>query len=177
MFIAIAISMAIKFYSGRTTPLSIFIAGVSLAAVTQIFRVYVASYLWGRQAVGKPEAEFLATVGPYAYVRNPMYLGNLLIGISLSLAINEWYAYILFVLSYVFVYSLIIPYEETYLETKFKEKYAEYKASTKRLMPKLSKYKKGENVTPNYKAGVLGELHVPVFLTAFFVIIYLLFVK
>lgn len=177
MFIAIAISMAIKFYSNGTTTLPFFTAGVILAVVTQIFRVYVASYLWGRQAVSQPEAEFLTTVGPYAYVRNPMYLGNLLIGISLSLAINEWYAYILFILSYIFVYSLIIPYEEKYLETRFGEKYAEYKASTKRLMPKLAKYMQGANVTPNYKAGILGEMHVPVFLAGFFVIIYLLFVR
>ncbi len=76
MLIAIAISMAIKFYSGGTTTIPFFIAGVIISVITQIFRVYVASFLWGRQAVGQPEAEFLATVGPYAYVRNPMYLGT-----------------------------------------------------------------------------------------------------
>ncbi len=177
MFIAIAIAMVIKFYSEGITPLPFFIAGVIVAVITQIFRVYVASFLWGRQAVSQPEAEFLATVGPYAYVRNPMYLGNFIIGLSLCLAINEWYAYLLFTLSYIFVYLLVIPYEEKYLEEKFGKKYAEYKASTKRLVPKLGRCKEGTNVIPDYKAGILGEIHVPVFLATFFITIYLLFVR
>ncbi len=177
MLIAISISMAIKYHSERVTTLPFFIAGVILAAITQIFRVYVAGYLWGRQAVAEPEAEFLTTVGPYAYARNPMYLGNFLIGLALCLAINEWYAYVFFILSYIFVYSLVIPYEEEYLKNKFGEHYMEYKAHTGRLIPRLNTYKNGLKVIPNYKAGILGEIHVPIFLAVFFILIYILFVK
>ncbi len=177
MFIAIAVSMAIKFYSGRSTTLPFFITAITLAVATQVFRVYVASYLWGRQAVAQPEAEFLATVGPYAYVRNPMYLGNFLIGLSLCLAINEWYTYALFILSYIFVYSLVIPYEERYLEEKFGEIYREYQSQTRRLIPKMNTFKDGSRVIPDYKAGILGELHVPIMLAVIFVTIYLLFVR
>lgn len=177
MLIAISISMAIKFHSGGITTLPFFITGVLLAAIAQVFRVYVASYLWGRQAVTEPEAEFLTTVGPYAYVRNPMYLGNFLIGLSLCLAINEWYAFALFILSYIFVYSLVIPYEEEYLQNKFGERYIEYKAHTGRLIPRLNIYKNGSKVIPDCKAGVLGEIHVPVFLAVFFILIYILFVN
>ncbi len=43
MFIAISISMAIKYHSGGITTLPFFITGVNLAVITQIFRVYVAS--------------------------------------------------------------------------------------------------------------------------------------
>ncbi len=177
MLIAISISMAIKFYSGGITTLSFFIAGVFLAAITQIFRVYVASYLWGRQAVTQPEAEFLSTVGPYAYVRNPMYLGNLLIGLALCLAISEWYAYAFFILSYIFIYSLVIPYEEEYLQNRFGERYMDYRAHTGRLIPRLDNYKNGSKVIPDYKAGIMGEIHVPIFLAVFFILIYILFVR
>ncbi len=177
MLVAISISMAIKFYSGGITTLPFFIAGVILAAITQMFRVYVASYLWGRQAVTEPEAEFLTTVGPYAYVRNPMYLGNFLIGLALCLAIGEWYAYAFFILSYIFVYSLVIPYEEEYLQNRFGKYYMEYKAHTGRLVPRLNVYKNGSKVIPDYKAGILGEIHVPIFLAVFFILIYILFVR
>lgn len=177
MFIAIAISMVIKFYSGGTTALLFFIMGLALATVTQIFRVYAASYLWGRQAVAKPEAEFLSTGGPYGYVRNPMYIGNFFIGLSLSIAINEWYACTLFILSYIFVYLLVIPYEERYLQKRFGKLYTEYKAHVGRFIPKFNSYKKGAKVTPNYRAGILGEIHVPIFLAVIFTAIYFLFLR
>jgi len=177
MFIALAISIVIKSYSGGTTTLPFFIVGVIMMAVVQAFRMYAASYLWGRQAVVKVEADFLCTTGPYGYFRNPLYLGNFLIGIGLCIAIDEWYTYALFISSYVFVYSIVIPYEEKFLQEKFGDVYVEYKAHTGRLMPKLRGYKGSQKVIPNYKAGVLGEIHVPIFLAIMSLSIYLLFVR
>jgi len=177
MFIALAASMGIKFYFGGTTTLQLLIFGLLVMVVVQAFRMYSASYLWGTQAVTRIEAEFLCTSGPYAYVRNPLYLGNFLIGISLCIALNEWYAYILFVISYVSVYSIVIPYEERFLEGKFGNAYADYKTQTGRLLPRLKGYKGNMSVTPNYRAGILGEIHVPIILGMFLAIIYLLFVK
>lgn len=177
MFIALSVSIVIKFYLGGTTTLPLFIVGLAIMAVVQAFRMYAASYLWGRQAVTKIEADFLCTVGPYAHIRNPLYLGNFLIGIGLCIAVNEWYAYALFILSYVFVYSIVIPYEERFLQERFGDVYVEYKAHTGRLMPKLRGYKGGMKVIPNYKAGVLGEIHVPIFLAIMSLIIYFLFVR
>ena len=110
MFVALAVSMVIKYYLSETTVFPLFLVGLLTMAVVQAFRMYAASYLWGRQAVSDVEADFLCTVGPFAYVRNPLYLGNFLIGLSLCIAINEWYAYALFILSYIFVYSIVIPY-------------------------------------------------------------------
>jgi len=177
MFVALAISMVIKFYSGGTTTPPLLVAGLIIMAVVQAFRMYAASYLWGRQAVAKVEADFLCTAGPYAHIRNPLYLGNFLIGTGLCVAINEWYTYALFMVSYVFVYSVVIPYEERFLQERFGDVYAEYKAQTGRLIPRLRGYEGGRQVVPNYKAGVLGEIHVPIFLAIFSLTIYLLFVR
>lgn len=152
------------------------LVGLVIVVIVQTFRMYSASYLWGRQAVGKIEAEFLCTAGPYAYIRNPLYLGNFFIGIGLCIAINEWYAYAFFITSYAFVYSIVIPYEEKFLQEKFGATYAEYKTQTGRLLPRFKGYKSEEKVTPNYKAGILGEIHVPIILAIIFVSIYLLYV-
>jgi len=177
MFIALAASMVVKFYLGGTTTLLFFISGMVMMAVVQAFRMFTASFLWGRQAVTKIEADFLCTAGPYAYMRNPLYLGNFLIGIGLCIAINVWYAYALFVISYSFVYSIVIPYEERFLQEKFGDVYTEYKAYTGRLLPRLKGYQSGEKVIPNYKAGVFGEIHVPIVLAILAIGIYLLFVR
>jgi len=47
--------------------------------------------------------------------------------------VNEWYAYTLFMLSYGFVYSIVIPYEQGFLQEKFGDAYLEYKAHTGKL--------------------------------------------
>jgi len=177
MFMALAISIVIKFYLGGTTTLPFFLAGLIIMATVQAFRMYAASYLWGRQAITKIEADFLCTAGPYKHMRNPLYLGNFLIGLGLCIAVNEWYAYALFVVSYVFVYSIVIPYEERFLQEKFGDVYTGYKDHTGRLLPRLKGYKNGEKVIPNFKAGILGEIHVPVFLAVISLGIYLLFVR
>lgn len=177
MFIALAVSMVLRASSHGTTPRLLFILSLGIAGLVQAFRMYAAGYLWGRQAVTKPSADFLCTSGPYAHVRNPMYLGNLLIGLALCIAINVWYAYALFVSSYVVVYSIVIPYEERFLQDKYGHEYISYKAQTGRLLPRLKAYTGGTEVVPNYKAGILGELHVPVFLAVFSVVLYLLLVK
>lgn len=177
MFIALAISIGIKFDFRGTTTLPLLVLGLFILVVVQAFRMYSASYLWGRQAVAQVEADFLCTSGPYAHVRNPLYLGNFLIGIGLCIAINEWYAYALFITSYAIVYFIVIPYEERFLKEKFGDVYTEYKAHTGRLLPRFNGYKGNMNVIPNYRAGILGEIHVPIILTIFLVVIYLLFVK
>lgn len=177
MFIAIAISMVIKFYLGGTTSLPFLVLGLCLITVVQAFRMYAASFLWGRQAVKEVEADFLCTSGPYAYVRNPLYLGNFFIGLGLSIEINEWYAYFMFIISYILVYSIVIPHEEKFLERKFGEAYIEYRTRTGRLIPKLKRYTSSNVVIPDYRAGILGEIHVPILLAIISFSIYVLFVR
>jgi protein-S-isoprenylcysteine O-methyltransferase Ste14 len=177
ILLALAVSIVLKYQAHQTTSLSLFFAGLIIAFVSQGFRMYSASYLWGRQAVTEVGADFLCTSGPFAYTRNPLYLGNLIIGIGASIAINEWYAYVLFVLSWVFVYFIVIPYEERFLQQQFGNAYKEYMAHTGRVKPKLRPYKSNVQVTPDYRAGILGEIHAPVVLAILFAVIYVLFVR
>lgn len=177
IFAVLIVSLVLKFYLHGTTPLLFFAVGLVIMVAAQAFRTYSASYLWGRQAVTEIEAEFLCTSGPYAHLRNPLYLGNFLIGVGVCIAINEWYAYTLFIISYGLIYSVVIPYEERFLQEKFGDVYVEYKAHTGRLIPRLKGYEGDVKVNPNYKAGILGEIHSPIVLAVIFTIIYLLFVR
>ncbi len=129
------------------------------------------------EAVREVGADFLCVSGPYAYTRNPLYLGNLIIGLSASIAINEWYAYVLFTLSWVLVYFIVIPHEESFLLEKFGEVYSEYVKHTGRLKPRLKPFKGKREITPDYRAGILGETHAVVVLAILFAVIYLLFLR
>jgi protein-S-isoprenylcysteine O-methyltransferase Ste14 len=84
----------------------------------------------------------LATSGPYAYTRNPLYLGSVLIAAGFVLAArNPWIA-LAAVLMFVAVYIPQIRVEEAYLRSAFPE-YSNYAAHVPRLLPRVKAYRGG----------------------------------
>jgi len=79
------------------------------------------------------EGSKLVTKGIYRYIRHPMYLGLILVSISLVLDYLTFFRIILFDLL-VLNQILKLNYEEKLLEKHFKD-YDEYKKKTKRLIP------------------------------------------
>src|ERR1700685_2651281 len=69
--------------------------------------------------VSKNEA--LATSGPYAYTRNPLYLGSLLIGLGFALASRSWWIGVLLLAMFFFIYIPVIRGEEKFLREHFPE--------------------------------------------------------
>ena len=169
-------AIIIKYIEGGTTPLFLFIVGSVIVLFTEIFRIYSAGYLRGRQPVTKVQAEFLCQSGPFAYVRNPLYAANIIRGTGVCIAINEWYAYALFLVINLWVFSVIIPHEEQFLEEKFGATYNDYKAATRRFIPRLTAYRGGTRVIPSYRDSILSELHTIVLLAALLIFIHAAFV-
>lgn len=84
----------------------------------------------------KVGAEELVTWGPYGLVRNPLYVGNGLIGAGWGL-LAGWKALLLFAVAFIVLYGLlIVPWEEAFLRGKFGEAYEEYMKRTGRFFPK-----------------------------------------
>lgn len=81
--------------------------------------------------------EALATSGPYAYTRNPLYLGSLLMGLGFSIAARSWWVGALLVVMFFFIYIPVIRAEETFLRGKFPE-FEEYARRVPRLLPRIS---------------------------------------
>jgi protein-S-isoprenylcysteine O-methyltransferase Ste14 len=81
----------------------------------------------------------LTTTGPYAYTRNPLYLGSVLIAIGFLVAArNPWIAGASLVMFFA-IYLPVIRAEEKYLSSIFSN-YAEYAAHVPRLLLRLSPY-------------------------------------
>ncbi len=79
----------------------------------------------------------LATDGPYAYTRNPLYIGTLLVAAGLTLAGRNLWLAVLFALVFGLVYLPVIELEEQHLRRLFPE-YAAYAAEVPALAPRLS---------------------------------------
>jgi protein-S-isoprenylcysteine O-methyltransferase Ste14 len=78
--------------------------------------------------------EFVA-VGPYAYVRNPMYLGALAVIVGAGLMLRSPAAVGVGLLFITLMHLFVIVYEEPTLERQFGESYRKYKLSVRRWLP------------------------------------------
>ncbi|MFZ1007053.1 MAG: isoprenylcysteine carboxylmethyltransferase family protein [Candidatus Sulfotelmatobacter sp.] len=81
--------------------------------------------------------ESLATSGPYAYTRNPLYLGSLLIGVGFAVAARSWWVGVALVLMFFAIYLPVIRDEEAFLRQKFPE-FEEYARQVPRMLPRLT---------------------------------------
>jgi protein-S-isoprenylcysteine O-methyltransferase Ste14 len=78
----------------------------------------------------------LAMTGPYAYTRNPLYLGSLIIGVGFAIAARSlWIAALLLVMLFA-IYLPVIRSEEEFLAGQFPA-YADYARRVPRLVPRL----------------------------------------
>ena len=90
----------------------------------------------GTPAVFDPPTKFVAT-GPYAYVRNPMYIGGFILLIGFGLYHTSISIIILSVMLIGLFHLFVVFVEEPSLERLFGESYMEYKKKINRWIPKL----------------------------------------
>jgi protein-S-isoprenylcysteine O-methyltransferase Ste14 len=83
--------------------------------------------------------EALATSGPYAYTRNPLYLGSLLIGVGFAVAARSWWVGVVLVVMFLAIYLPVIRDEEAFLRQKFPE-FEEYARRVPRMLPRIGRY-------------------------------------
>jgi protein-S-isoprenylcysteine O-methyltransferase Ste14 len=100
--------------------------GVPVSIVGLLLRAWAAGHL-------AKNAE-LATGGPYAYVRNPLYVGTLLVAAGVVIATRRVELAILFGIVFVFVYLPVIQNEEQHLRKLFPS-YASYANRVPALIP------------------------------------------
>lgn len=172
----LVVILPLKLILGGTTNLSLWMAGLAIAAIGIASRIFTAAFLCGRHIVTEIEAETLCLAGPFARVRNPLYIGNFIIGIGVALAFNEWYGYLAFALEFGFMYSVIIPYEERFLQRKFGPAYENYRKATRRFIPRWKAYPDSTGTRPDIGKAAWGERIHSLVLAVAFTLFYFLFI-
>jgi len=86
--------------------------------------------------------EALTTTGPYAYTRNPLYLGSVIIAAGFAIAARSWWIVVALLLLFVTVYLPVIHSEEAFLRQRFPE-FADYARRVPRLIPRFANVTKG----------------------------------
>jgi protein-S-isoprenylcysteine O-methyltransferase Ste14 len=88
--------------------------------------------------------EALATSGPYAYTRNPLYLGSLLIAVGFAVAARSWWVGGVLAVMFFAIYLPVIRDEEAFLRAKFPE-FEEYARQVPRMLPRIRPYSGGDS--------------------------------
>jgi protein-S-isoprenylcysteine O-methyltransferase Ste14 len=87
--------------------------------------------------------EQLTMTGPYAYTRNPLYLGSLVLAVGFAISARSWWIGAGLVLIFLAIYLPVIRGEEAFLRDHFPE-FAEYARQVPRLLPRLSSFSGGQ---------------------------------
>jgi protein-S-isoprenylcysteine O-methyltransferase Ste14 len=105
------------------------LAGGTICCLGLVFRGWASGHL-------RKEKE-LTVSGPYRYTRNPLYFGNLIIGIGVVVAAHSWWVAGIVVVYFLLFYPVIIRVEIERMKRLFPEKYRDYSQRASLFWPAL----------------------------------------
>ncbi|PYV42171.1 MAG: protein-S-isoprenylcysteine methyltransferase [Acidobacteria bacterium] len=116
------------FFFSRPTWRSLLIGG-TIAFLGLLLRAWATGHL--------RKNDELAVTGPYAFTRNPLYLGSFLIGVGFSLAGADPLVLVVFLASFATLYGPVMQKEMDHVRKLFTEEYAEYQKRVPLFFPCL----------------------------------------
>jgi protein-S-isoprenylcysteine O-methyltransferase Ste14 len=136
--------------------------GVVLALLGELVRFWGVAYAGSLTrvtgSVGAPE---LVVSGPFAYVRNPLYLGNILLYTGVGIMANALFPWLVLValMYFAFQYLSIVSLEEEFLGKEFGPRYLEFKTNVPQFIPRLKPYKHPaqEGQRPHWNGALRSE--------------------
>ena len=115
------------FYLWRARPTwTSLLVGIAIASLGIFVRAVASGHV--------EKNRMLTMAGPYAYVRNPLYLGSIVIGIGFAIAARDMWVAVAIILLFVVIYLPVIRSEEAFLRGQFPE-YEDYARRVPSLLP------------------------------------------
>ena len=111
------------------TPRSILV-GAAVGALGLLVRGYAAGYLHKQKV--------LTVSGPYAYTRNPLYLGSAILAAGAALATHSWASALILCAYFGFFYSIVMKREEQELRLQHGAAFEEYARAVPLFVPRLT---------------------------------------
>ncbi|MCZ6677938.1 MAG: isoprenylcysteine carboxylmethyltransferase family protein [Candidatus Poribacteria bacterium] len=138
-FTPIPLILALIYFS-HPTSISVLV-GAILLLLGEWLRLWAVGYAGGAtrsRTLGA--ARDLVTTGPYAYMRNPLYFGNLILSLGVCVIANVYWMIIVLIAGYFVQYLPIITSEEAYLRQACGSAYQAYYTAVPRFVPRFRSY-------------------------------------
>lgn len=111
--------------------------GTLMLVVGELLRIYSVAFIGAISRTRKDRTGGeLITHGPFAIVRNPIYVGNFFISVGISVFGGVWWFALLTILLFPVQYVPIVKYEEHFLEKTFGDEFLTYKNKVPAWIPK-----------------------------------------
>jgi protein-S-isoprenylcysteine O-methyltransferase Ste14 len=120
---------AIVLWLSRPTPRSI-LAGALIGALGLWIRACAAGHLHKQQV--------LTVTGPYAYTRNPLYLGSFILVVGVAVAAHSWPSALTLFCYFALFYSFVMRREERELYQHHGNAFQEYARTVPLFFPRLT---------------------------------------
>ena len=134
--------------------------GIVCALTGAVLRTWGTAYLGPSVVQDRAmHGEGVIAAGPFRYVRNPLYLGNLIHTFALALLMPPSGA--IFCILAISVFQLrLIAAEESFLIAKLSEPYLAYCAKVARLVPAITPRVPASTLQPKWPTAFLGEIYM-----------------
>ena len=136
---------AIFFLLSRPRPLTLAIGG-AIALPGLALRAWAIGHLRKNDA--------LAMTGPYAYTRNPLYLGSFVMGVGFTVASGRFVLGILFAALFLGIYVPVMRVESATLAKLFGQSYQRYLKAVPLFLPRLSPYREETQDIASFDASL-----------------------
>jgi protein-S-isoprenylcysteine O-methyltransferase Ste14 len=132
--------MAIITYGEWEQDAVLWLLGFAIVIPGFLIRLWATKHIGRRMPWMKKKGKHLATTGPYALVRNPLYIGNIIIAMGLSIFSELiWFVPLIFFYLLV-IYHLVAQFEEKKLSERWGDQYRAYMREVPRWIPKFKRF-------------------------------------
>lgn len=126
---------AVFLYFAKPTVMTLVI-GSAVAVVGLAIRAWSSGHI--------RKAKVLADSGPYAFTRNPLYVGSLIMGVGFTVAAGVWWLTLLFAVLFIGIYLPVMRVEAEDMLRIFGDEYEEYADNVPMLIPRITPWKSSD---------------------------------
>jgi len=138
---------------GEAAPSAILIAaGVAVTAAGELIRLWGVRHIGAISRTRSQRLGPLVATGPFALIRNPLYVGNILIWVGFALSARLVWLAPLIVLLLGAEYHAIVRWEESLLVSRLGDAYRDYAARVPRWVPTFNRRDRGERKDQDFSA-------------------------
>src|SRR5215467_3040029 len=143
------LAAAVLWFS-RPEPRSILLGGI-VGAFGLLIRAYAAGYLH--------KQEVLTVTGPYAFTRNPLYLGSAVMAVGAASATQSWVSASILLLYFAIFYSMVMRREEKELHARHGAMFEEYARAVPLFLARLCPARLYEESARAFSIGQYKQNH------------------